>query len=121
MVKTAMDLRAILHIPHSNWAFALNPQEFEVRLRTAKDDVESVELVIGNQYIWNTRRPFAMERIGGDELYDYWRCLYHIDDPRLGYYFLLHKGEETLVYSEAGFARPETLDIDHDRDRKSVV
>lgn len=39
-----------------------------------------------------------------------------MDDPRLGYYFLLHKGDETVLYSEAGFAWPDSLDIDHDRD-----
>ena len=81
-----------MHPPHSNFAFALDRRHFVVRLRTAKDDVEKVELVIGNQYLWQTRQEFPMEKIGQDELFDYWRCVYPMDDPRLGYYFLLHKG-----------------------------
>lgn len=116
MIKTKIDLRAVLHTPHSNFAFALDRRHFVVRLRTAKDDVEKVELVIGNQYLWQTRQEFPMEKIGQDELFDYWRCVYPMDDPRLGYYFLLHKGDETVLYSEAGFAWPDSLDIDHDRD-----
>lgn len=113
--KDIMNFQAILHIPKSNYAYPYTPKDFHVRLRTAKDDIDRVTLVIGNQYLWQTRKPFEMEKIGSDEFYDYYQYDYHCDDTRLGYYFELTKGEEEIIYSEAGFAKKGEIDIDKDR------
>ena len=115
MIKTKIDLRAVLHTPPQQFRVCPGPPALcGAAAHSQRRCREKVELVIGNQYLWQTRQEFPMEKIGQDELFDYWRCVYPMDDPRLGYYFLLHKGDETVLYSEAGFAWPDTLDIDHD-------
>lgn len=110
-----MNRQAILHIPKSNYAFPVSKRDFRVRLRAGKGDLDRVRLVIGNQYLWNTRQEFEMEKFGSDALFDYYEVEYHCTDTRLGYYFLLNQGEEELIYTENGFLTPGSVDIDHDR------
>ncbi len=110
-----MNRQAILHIPKSNYAFPIAPRVLRIRLRTAKGDIDKVRLVIGNQYRWNTRGEYPMEKFGSDGMFDYYQCEHRCEDPRLGYYFLIQKGEEELIYTENGFLEPGSVDIDHDR------
>ena len=112
---STMNLQAILHIPKSNYAYPVSGLDFRVRLRAGRGDLDSVRLVIGNQYLWETREEFPMEKLGSDGLFDYYQYEYHCTDTRLGYYFLLKKGEEELIYTENGFLEPGSVDIDHDR------
>lgn len=112
-----MNRQAILHIPKSSYAFPLSTSDIRIRLRAGKADLERVRLVIGNQYLWNTRQEFEMRRSGSDSMFDYYECDYHCTDTRLGYYFLLSRGEEEIIYAESGFLDPETVDIDKDRMR----
>ncbi len=110
-----MNRQAIYHIPKSNYAFAAAPNDFRIRLRVGKDDLDSVKLVIGNKYQWKDREEMPMTKIGSDSLFDYYGCRYAYLDPRLGYYFVLTKGEEELIYAENGFLNPDEVDIDGDR------
>ena len=70
---STMNLQAILHIPKSNYAYPVSGLDFRVRLRAGRGDLDSVRLVIGNQYLWETREEFPMEKLGSDGLFDY--CL----------------------------------------------
>ncbi len=110
-----MDLRAIYHLPKSNYAFPISERDFKVRFRAAKGDLDSVRLVIGNKYLWETRQEFPMELCGSDKLFDYYECVYHCTDTRLAYYFLLRKGDEELIYAENGFSEPGSVDVGSDR------
>lgn len=110
-----MNRQAILHIPKSNYAFPLSPKDIRIRLRAGKGDLERARLVIGNQYLWNTRREFEMQKAGSDAMFDYFECDYHCTDTRLGYYFLLNQGEEEILYAENGFLDPGSVDVDKDR------
>lgn len=110
-----MNRQAILHIPKSNYAFPLSLSDIRIRLRAGRGDLERVRLVIGNQYIWNTRQEFEMRKSGSDSMFDYFECDYHCTDTRLGYYFLLNSGEDELIYAENGFLVPDSVDIDKDR------
>lgn len=112
-----MNRQAILHIPKSSYAFPLSTSDIRIRLRAGKGDLERVRLVIGNQYLWDTRQEFEMQRSGSDSMFDYYEYDYHCTDTRLGYYFLLSRGEEEIIYAESGFLDPETVDIDKDRMR----
>ena len=47
---STMNLQAILHIPKSNYAYPVSGLDFRVRLRAGRGDLDSVRLVIGNQY-----------------------------------------------------------------------
>ena len=109
-----MNREAIFHNPVSNYAFPISYEKFKVRLRTGKGDLDRVTLVIGNKYLWHTRKEVPMEVEGSDELFDYYSYVYPVDDPRVAYYFLLEKGDEQWLYGDSGFAKPELVNIDED-------
>ena len=109
-----MNREAIFHNPVSNYAFPISYEKFKVRLRAGKGDLDRVTLVIGNKYLWHTRKEVPMEVEGSDELFDYYSYVYPVDDPRVAYYFLLEKGDEQWLYGDSGFAKPELVNIDED-------
>ena len=98
-----MNLSAICHISGSNYAYAYNKNELHIRLRTAKDDMDSVDIFYGNKYDWINKVSFPMKKILSDELFDYYEYRIVGDDSRLGYYFGLTKDYKTLYYTEAGY------------------
>ena len=100
-----MNLQGIYHISKSNYAYAYGKKDLDFRLRTTRDDCTSVRIVISQKHRWNEKKAYAMEKIASDRLFDYYGCHYHTDDPRLGYYFEIGDGEQTLVYSESGFSK----------------
>ena len=109
-----MNREAIFHNPVSNYAFPISYEKFKVRLRAGKGDLDRVTLVIGNKYLWHTRKEVPMEVEGSDELFDYYSYVYPVDDPRVAYYFLLEKEDEQWLYGDSGFAKPELVNIDED-------
>ena len=109
-----MNREAIFHNPVSNYAFPISYEKFKVRLRAGKGDLDRVTLVIGNKYLWHTRKEVPMEVEGSDELFDYYSYVYPVDDPRVAYCFLLEKGDEQWLYGDSGFAKPELVNIDED-------
>ena len=109
-----MNREAIFHNPVSNYAFPISYEKFKVRLRAGKGDLDRVTLVIGNKYLWHTRKEVPMEVEGSDELFDYYSYVYPVDDPRVAYYFLLEKGDEQWLYGDSGFAKPELVNVDED-------
>lgn len=109
-----MNLGAILHTPVSSHAFPLSAKAFKVRLRAAKGDLDRATLVIGNKYLWHTRKALPMEVQGRDARFDYFECVYAVEDPRIAYYFILEKGGEVWLYGDNGFARPDEADPDAD-------
>ena len=109
-----MNLQAIQHIPVSNYAFPVSEKEFKVRLRAAKGDLDRARLVIGNKYLWHTRRELPMEVAGSDGLFDYYECVYQVEDPRIAYYFILDKGDEEWFYGDNGLVQPGTTNIEED-------
>ena len=92
-----MNREAIFHNPVSNYAFPISYEKFKVRLRAGKGDLDRVTLVIGNKYLWHTRKEVPMEVEGSDELFDYYSYVYPVDDPRVAYYFLFGKGGRTVA------------------------
>ncbi|BBF43209.1 neopullulanase [Lachnospiraceae bacterium KM106-2] len=98
-----MNIKAVSHIPKSNYAFAYNSSELHIRLRTAKDDMDEVRLFYGMKYEWDKKRLATMEKILSDGLYDYYEYKVKCPDSRIGYYFELQKGKEVLCYTETGF------------------
>ncbi len=109
-----MNREAVLHNPVSNYAFPLSYEKFKVRLRAGKGDLDRVTLVIGNKYLWRTRKEFPMEVEGSDQLFDYYSYVYQVDDPRVAYYFLLEKGDEQWLYGDSGFAKPDQVNLEED-------
>ena len=109
-----MNFQAIQHIPVSNYAFPVSEKEFKVRLRVAKGDLDRARLVIGNKYLWHTRKELPMEVAGSDGLFDYYECVYQVEDPRIAYYFILDKGDEEWFYGDNGLVQPGTTNIEED-------
>ncbi|MEG6571688.1 glycoside hydrolase family 13 protein [[Clostridium] cellulosi] len=100
-----MNLQSIYHVPKSNYAYAYTEHDLDIRLRTAKNDCTSVNLVIAQKYHWQNKKTFPMEKVASDRLFDYYQYRYHADDTRLGYYFEISDGKSTVVYSESGFTK----------------
>lgn len=100
---------AIYHRPKNQYAYAYDEKTLHLRLRTKKNDVDSVSLVHGDPYLWKDKswmvEKAAMEKSGSDELFDYWFAAVEPKYRRLRYGFLLSSEEETLVYTEKGFIK----------------
>ncbi|BBW97181.1 alpha-glycosidase [Geobacillus icigianus] len=98
---------AVYHRPTDNFAYAYDERTLHLRLRTKKGDVDKVELLHGDPYEWRNGawqfETMPMKKTGSDEWFDYWLAEVQPPYRRLRYGFVLHAGEETLVYTEKGF------------------
>lgn len=97
-----MNFQGLYHVQKSNYAYAYSDRELHIRLRTAKNDCESVALVIAKKHEWSEKKRFAMGKVASDRYFDYYQYNYITDDPRLGYYFEISDSTETLIYCESG-------------------
>jgi len=98
-----MKIEALCHIPMSNYAYAYSEKELHIRLRTAKGDMEQVNIIYGNKYDWyNIQQKQPMRKILSDRYFDYYQYEIVDEDFRLGYYFELKSTTETLYYTEYG-------------------
>lgn len=98
-----MNLTAINHVPKSNYAYAYKENELHVRIRTAKNDCDKVEIIYGIKYDWKNNESHVMKKVLSDELYDYYQFNIVTNDTRIGYYFGLEQGNEKIYYTEVGF------------------
>lgn len=103
-----MQIQAILHIPLSKDAYALDEKTLVIRLRTAKDDVDKCAMYFGDRVcqkeeieVWQ----LPMEKVASDRYFDYYEGRIESDYTRVCYYFKLTAGEETFFYSEYGFTK----------------
>lgn len=107
-----MNKSAVLHIPKSQYSFAYGEAQLRIRLRTARDDIDGVEIIYAVKYNWLTERNTAqMEKIFSDSLYDYYAVTLDVPDSRIGYIFYIKSGNETYYYSEEGL----TKDYNHEK------
>ena len=99
-----MNKHAILHKSDSIYSFALNPETAELRLRAAKGDILSAEVIYGQKHEFGTHRKTAPMNISAtDGLFDYFTVRLRLDDKRLAYIFLLTDTEGNKhYYSEDG-------------------
>ncbi|MBN9655937.1 alpha-glycosidase [Halobacillus sp. GSS1] len=105
---------AVYHRPKNNYAYAYDEKTIHIRLRTKKEDVETVQLIHGDPYNWADGHWQAeqkpMEKSGSDELFDYWFATLEPPYRRLRYSFLLEDGKEQTVFTEKGFYDDVPLD-----------
>lgn len=100
-----MNLLAIYHNPKSNYAYAFSSRELHLRIRTEKNDIKEVFVYIALKHVWEEKKKYRMKKIASDRLYDYFQIEFPTDDARLGYYFELSDGKDTILYSESGFTK----------------
>jgi cyclomaltodextrinase / maltogenic alpha-amylase / neopullulanase len=110
---------AIYHRPTNSFAYAYDEKTLHIRLRTKKDDVDSVHLLYEDPYRWSkdedgtwrwSVQKKEMIKSGCDHLFDYWFVAIQPEYRRLRYGFELNDESETLVYTERGFFPSAPLD-----------
>lgn len=97
---------AILHMPLSQYAYAINENELVIRIRTAKNDIDSVYLYFGDRVAYVEPIPVTvvkLERTAKDDLFDYYEAHINTEYTRVCYYFLLCAGNEKLYFYSRGF------------------
>lgn len=106
-----MNKEAILHLPDSSYAFALNEKKVVIRLRAKKGDLKSCGLYYGDRA---GERPvpmkkILMEKVCSDNLFDYYECLLVSGYSRICYYFFLEskKNEFFYYYADEFHSTPE--------------
>jgi cyclomaltodextrinase / maltogenic alpha-amylase / neopullulanase len=98
---------AIYHRPKDNYAYACTNGDLHIRIRTKRDDLQSVSLIFGDPYHWEEGKWINEEqklvKTGSDQLFDYWFTSVTPPYRRLKYGFSLSDGVETTYYTEKGF------------------
>ncbi|TDL35342.1 alpha-glycosidase [Jeotgalibacillus sp. S-D1] len=96
-------------------AYALNEKELHIRLKTKKQDVQGVDLLIGDPYDWSEGSwnftSISMTKSGSDQLFDYWTANVEPEYKRLRYGFSLYNKKESVFYGEKGFHHSPPEDI----------
>lgn len=101
-----MNKAAILHIPLSQYAYAVDEHTLTIRIRTAKGDILRAALFYGDRADPMNPirvREVVMEKVAMDDLYDYFSATIRDEYTRVCYYFLLDDGKEKTYYYERGF------------------
>ena len=102
-----MNTAAIYHRPESEFAYLYTEETMHIRLRTAKGDIASVQLVQGDPYLLGKEKWYqqslTMEKLVSTELYDYWFIALSAKFKRLSYAFTLVGTDGlTAFYGEHG-------------------
>lgn len=98
-----MQLECFYHSPRSNWAYSYDKDTFHLRVRTKKDDVDSVVAVTGDKYDWERHHhDCRMEKIASDGLFDYWECEVKPERKRFSYGFKMESGGDRVWMIESG-------------------
>lgn len=107
-----MQLEGILHTPLSSDAYAVSEEELVVRVRTAKKDIEECTLCYGDRVCMKDPidiTEIEMEKVGTDQLYDYFEGRIQSDYTRICYYFKMKDlDKKENYYSEYGFSKEMT-------------
>lgn len=96
-----MNKSAILHIPRSQYAYALGEYTLTIRIRTGKNDITSCSLYYGDRACQKTPMDFtelSMNLTASDELFDYYEVTFDSPYIRVCYYFELRSNEEWFYY-----------------------
>jgi glycosidase len=101
---------ALLHIPLSNYANAVDENHIVFRLRAARGDLKSAAIFFGDRYCCSN--PIAltkakMELAASDELFDYFETCVEIPYTRICYFFEITDGKETIFYYSDNFSKQQ--------------
>jgi len=98
---------AIYHRPGNNFSYIQEQSNLVIRIRTKKNDIDKIELLHGDPYIWVNEKwviqHTQMSRSATDDLYDYWEVKVEPPHRRIRYGFELEANGEKLIYTEKGF------------------
>ncbi|TFD97621.1 glycoside hydrolase family 13 protein [Jeotgalibacillus sp. R-1-5s-1] len=110
MIKSGIHHRA-----DRSQAYAISSEELHIKIKTARNDITSVSLVLGDPYdwtdgTWNFQNE-PMEFAGSDQVYDYWEASIKPEYRRLRYGFKLTDKKESAFLGEKGFHPEPPEDI----------
>ena len=91
-----MNRHAMQHIVDSSYCFPVSEKEMVIRLRTARDDIKTAQLIYENKYVFGMEQKRAdMTKSYTNELYDFFTIHLTLEDTRLAYVFLVNDGEKS--------------------------
>ncbi|WP_207942375.1 cyclomaltodextrinase/maltogenic alpha-amylase/neopullulanase [Enterococcus sp. DIV2402] len=118
-----MEKQAILHKTKSNYAYAYDAQTLHFRLRSKRDDLLSVTLLIDHEdgwlpnekgvWMWQ-KKQVTMRKEFSTELFDYWFAEIQPHNLKARYGFLLDDGQTQVLFVERGFFSPDDEFIQND-------
>ena len=102
-----MEKAAILHRPDSEYAYLYEENNFHIRLRTKKGDVQAVNVIKGDPYLITEDKWYLdsepMKLLTTTEQFDYWLIETNAAFKRLQYAFqLIGKDGEEVFYGDRG-------------------
>lgn len=107
-----MNKAAIYHRPESEYAYLYTADELRLRIRTAKNDIQSISVVAGDPYnwqngTWQRSANVVMKKTLVTETHQYWQASLTAPFNRLNYGFILTDSlSDSIFYGDQGF---ETL------------
>lgn len=107
-----MNKAAIYHRPESEYAYLYTADELRLRIRTAKNDIQSISVVAGDPYnwqngTWQKSANVVMKKTLVTETHQYWQASLTAPFNRLNYGFILTDSlGDSIFYGDQGF---ETL------------
>lgn len=100
-----MNIHALLHVMDSQFAFPVSENEFVIRFRTAKDDVDKVSLLYESKYvIGRYHKSVEMKKAYTGKYFDFYETKLKLKDTRLAYVFYVEKDNEKYYFSEDGIS-----------------
>lgn len=118
-----MEKQAILHKTKSNYAYAYDAQTLHIRLRSKRDDLTKVTLLIDHEdgwlpnkegvWMWQ-KKQLPMRKEFSTELFDYWFVEAKPYNLKSRYGFLLEDEQTQVLFVERGFFSPEDDFIQND-------
>jgi glycosidase len=111
-----MNRAGIYHHCGDTWCYALDERTLHIRIRTAADDADLVEIVSGDpfermyngtKHVWDSSIS-PMTKAGSNGVHDFWEIKISPPYLRLKYWFIIHKGTKTWEFGEKGIV--DTVD-----------
>ncbi len=99
---------AIYHKYDSEYCYALSKHELVVRLRTKKNDVNTVNFLYSEKYselaaFGQYKVEAEMEKVSADDLFDYYEAIVEVDLLGVAYCFEIIEKDKVIYYGDYKF------------------
>ena len=101
-----MNKEAIFHRIDSEYCYCTGEDSVTLRLRCAKNDLESCSVIFGNRVYPKEEIPLtevSMHKTASGTLFDYYEASVNPGFERMFYFFKISDGTETLWYYQSEF------------------
>lgn len=111
-----MNKAAIYHRPESEYAYLYKKNDMRVRIRTAKNDIQSITIISGDPYdwqdgIWKKSSDTIMTKALTTDTHQYWESSLTATHNRLNYGFIITDQQGyKIFYGDQGFEAARSSD-----------